>query len=389
MRRGVSILGSILSVVLCGVLAACGTTSGSGGSKTGPPPTVTSVAVTPASISVFAGTTQQFTATVVGSAGISTAVTWSVVGSGTITSSGLFTASNNPGPATVMAASQEDSSVTGSAAVTVSVQTVSFGNWYGNLVSSDGTQTLPVDFTLNRTGNNLNDPYRVLVIATVGSSVEPSSSYPPCYDWVLANGVPSISNNQQTEQSWLQPIPNLQGTISGQNISLTYSPATDQTPAEVITLNGTLSQSGSTMSGTFSAINYTCFPVASGTFSFTQVVTDWTTSSTMYSGAIPYGNSTIAISLNGNATLTLGPDAPAGCQAQTFTQFNGEGEGRFFHLWDNNVDQQLEPFVVWGMYFDPTGKTIDGYIQSVTIDANSCYYVNPYEETLLTLQPAN
>ena len=29
MRRGVSILGSILSVVLCGVLAACGTTSGS------------------------------------------------------------------------------------------------------------------------------------------------------------------------------------------------------------------------------------------------------------------------------------------------------------------------------------------------------------------------
>ena len=112
MRRGVSIEGSILSVVLCTVLAACGTTGGSGGSKTGPPPTVTSVAVTPTSISVFAGTTQQFTATVVGSAGISTAVTWSVVGSGTITSSGLFTASNNPGPATVMAASQEDPAVT-------------------------------------------------------------------------------------------------------------------------------------------------------------------------------------------------------------------------------------------------------------------------------------
>ena len=126
MKRGVYILGSILAVVLCAVLAACGTSSGGGGSNTTPPPTVTSVAVSPVSISVFAGTTQQFTATVVGSAGISTAVTWSVTGSGTIDNTGLFTASSTPGPAMVMAASQEDPSVTGSAAVTVSYQPVAW-----------------------------------------------------------------------------------------------------------------------------------------------------------------------------------------------------------------------------------------------------------------------
>ena len=53
MRRGVSILGSILSVVLCGVLAACGTTSG-GGSTT--PPTSSTTYTIGGTVSGLSGT---------------------------------------------------------------------------------------------------------------------------------------------------------------------------------------------------------------------------------------------------------------------------------------------------------------------------------------------
>src|SRR5208282_780082 len=120
MKRCVSIQSSMFALGLCATLAACGST-GSGNSNTTPPPSVTSVTVSPASVPVFAGTTQQFTASVVGSAGVSTAVTWSVVGDGTLSDSGLFTAGSSSGAATVMATSQVDS-VTGSAAVTVSYQ---------------------------------------------------------------------------------------------------------------------------------------------------------------------------------------------------------------------------------------------------------------------------
>ena len=86
-----------------------------------------SVTISPVTVSVFAGNTQQFTATVKNSS--NTAVTWSVRGSGcsgaacgTVSSSGLYTApATPPSPAsvTVTATSNADSTKSASATVTL------------------------------------------------------------------------------------------------------------------------------------------------------------------------------------------------------------------------------------------------------------------------------
>ncbi len=87
-----------------------------------PPPTV-AVSIAPTTVTVAAGKTQQFTASVTGSS--NTAVTWSMAGgasSGTITSTGLYTAPTtvpNPAQVTVTATSQADSIKSASATVTV------------------------------------------------------------------------------------------------------------------------------------------------------------------------------------------------------------------------------------------------------------------------------
>ncbi len=88
---------------------------------------VVRVTVTPASMSVLTGATQQFNASVVGTS--NTAVTWTVQGTGcsaatcgTITSAGLYTAPQTvPSSAgvTITAISSADSSKTGSASVTI------------------------------------------------------------------------------------------------------------------------------------------------------------------------------------------------------------------------------------------------------------------------------
>lgn len=118
-------------------------TGGGGGT------TVTSVAVAPASPSVPGGTTQQFTATVVGTGSPAQTVTWSA-SAGTINASGLFTAPAGTGVAqtiTVTATSTVDSSKSGTATVTVpaaysqypSPAQVQAGVVYGNTGQYTGT----------------------------------------------------------------------------------------------------------------------------------------------------------------------------------------------------------------------------------------------------------
>jgi len=82
--------------------------------------TVTSVTVTPATASVPAGMTQQFTAEVATTGSdVSQIVTWQVTGDGTISTSGRFTAGSSAGSATITAVSNANTSVWGSASVTV------------------------------------------------------------------------------------------------------------------------------------------------------------------------------------------------------------------------------------------------------------------------------
>lgn len=115
----------LLVVLACLSLVSCG---GGGGSSSQPPANVT-IAISPTSATVAAGTTQQFSASVSGTS--NTAVTWQVNNTtggnstvGTITTAGLYTAPAivpSPATVTVTAVSQADSTQSASATVTISL----------------------------------------------------------------------------------------------------------------------------------------------------------------------------------------------------------------------------------------------------------------------------
>jgi subtilase family serine protease len=134
-RRKISkysaIAGMCVSLVLLGLLIACG-----GGSSSSPPPAV-GVSVSPSTATVYpsyanwpTGTIQttQFTATVTNSS--NTAVNWSVspTGAGSISSTGLYTAPaialGLPSSATITAASQASATATGTSSETITPTTV-------------------------------------------------------------------------------------------------------------------------------------------------------------------------------------------------------------------------------------------------------------------------
>jgi hypothetical protein len=104
--------GPILAA-LAGLCAA-----GAAGCTSDAPETI-SVALSPASVTLAPGATQQFTATVTGTQ--RTAVTWTVepVSCGSVSTAGLYTAPSAEGTCTVRATSQADGSKSATAAVTV------------------------------------------------------------------------------------------------------------------------------------------------------------------------------------------------------------------------------------------------------------------------------
>ncbi|HKI34842.1 MAG TPA: hypothetical protein VKA46_23495 [Gemmataceae bacterium] len=128
---------------------------------------LTSVSVSPGTVTVAPGGKQQFTATAKDQFGNALAsqphFTWSASGAGTVGSSGLFTAANAPGGAAVKAVA---GGVTGSATVTVATSSVLFSD---NFTSGAGNWTVTSgdwDYALvNVNGNNrllvANDGYTV------------------------------------------------------------------------------------------------------------------------------------------------------------------------------------------------------------------------------------
>lgn len=113
-------------LALLSICASCG--SGSSGGGVGSGPTITSVSVSPTGGNVQPGAQQQFSATVAGTGNFPTTVIWSVGGTsddgnlGTISSSGLYTASANPpnpNTVTIKATSTLDSTKSGSVDVVV------------------------------------------------------------------------------------------------------------------------------------------------------------------------------------------------------------------------------------------------------------------------------
>jgi len=117
------VVAALLQARCAGVTKSSGENLGGGGT---PPPNV-SVSVTPNPANVRAGSTQQFSANVMGTS--NTSVTWKVNGvaggnsaTGTINSAGMYSAPSslpNPNTITVQAVSAADASASGSSAVTL------------------------------------------------------------------------------------------------------------------------------------------------------------------------------------------------------------------------------------------------------------------------------
>ncbi len=100
------------------------TACGGGGSSSNPPPpssSIASVAVSCAPSAVAAQATSQCKATVQGTGSFSSAVTWSAA-SGSINAAGVFTAPGAAGSVTVTATSAQDTTKSGTASVTVQLQ---------------------------------------------------------------------------------------------------------------------------------------------------------------------------------------------------------------------------------------------------------------------------
>ncbi|HEY1160930.1 MAG TPA: alkaline phosphatase family protein [Terracidiphilus sp.] len=113
-----------LALITCLILLAA-MACGCGSTGTQPPPaspTITSVAVTCTPATVNTNGTSQCSAAVQGTGSYSSAVTWAV-SAGAINASGLFTAPATAGSVTVTAASTQDTTKSGEAAVTVQLQT--------------------------------------------------------------------------------------------------------------------------------------------------------------------------------------------------------------------------------------------------------------------------
>ncbi len=336
-------------------MAACG--GGGSGSNPNPPPTgptITGISISPTSISLYANTTQQFTAVVTGTGDFNPDVTWTQTGGVSISSSGLFTAGATAGQETVIATSAADPSFFVSAAITVSYQTVSFGNWYGTLTTDNGVLLLPLDFSLSRTGPSLVGPHAALVILPAGGALAcPAIDLSTTTEAKIGTDLQGISSTAINTPGLIT------GSIDSQNnVSLTYMPASND-EEQPITLTGVLSTDGNTISGTFSKIATGCLgSVTSGNFSFSLYPSP-STAATPYSGFFSLGSQNVSFSLV-PASITVG--AYEGCSAASYPII-GEQEGRFFHVWEADLTGAgTTPLVTWGIVNDPSGDSLDAFI---------------------------
>lgn len=357
---------------------------------TPPPPTpiVTSVSVSPANPTISTNATQQFSATVVGTGAFSQNVTWGVTGLGTISATGLYTASGTAGTAFVTATSTEDTSIVGTANITVTApppSTNSMPGWYGMIGN------LPVDFDLTATGNTLTSGY-VLQITSSTPNGGPFTDT-PCPNFYLnesSDPIPagSFSGSYAGPVIANQQAPNylsltqMTGTINGQNITLQY-------PSQSVTLTGVLGTNGqqATITGTFTTPGANpCLGATSGNFSFTQSTSVrgtyagvYTPPGSIYSNGVPpYTEESTPV------PLTLTPTSLVYPLNSTSTRTFGmsiETAGRYFHMWSAHSSNSANvPFdlIAWGLVIKGTAQiqvTLDSIQQpSYTGPVTSAFF---------------
>ncbi|MFH2033371.1 MAG: carboxypeptidase-like regulatory domain-containing protein [Candidatus Margulisiibacteriota bacterium] len=223
-----SFLKAILIVLVCGFsLIAINFLGGCGDSVQ-----ISSITVSPSSVTVGLSKTQQFTATAYDSSGRSftTSVEWTVTGSiGSIDTSGLFTAGSSMASGTVVASA---SGVSGSATVSVTNE----GSVSGTISSSAGEHVASISITITRSGTTSGFS-STTVSDTSGRYVFPSVPVGD-YDVVTAATMHYLGSSAEVSVSV--------GETTTQNITLSdrFTVSSQSFIGTPITISGTITNNG-------------------------------------------------------------------------------------------------------------------------------------------------
>ncbi len=181
-------------------LAGCGASPGSSASNS--KPATLALSISPSTASITTGGTQQFSASVTGTS--NTGVNWLASGGGTISSTGVYTAGNNPGSYTVTATSLADGSTSAQAKVTV---TATAPPGTASSITKDGitwtfSQPVPV-------GQFVTGDYYVVGPVTITAINPPPTTASPYENGSVvnlptANGKSGFDSrlNDGTDESW-------------------------------------------------------------------------------------------------------------------------------------------------------------------------------------------
>ena len=199
-NRHIRIVSGFVCVLVTLGLAGCGASSGSSASNS--KPVTLALSITSSTASVTTGGTQQFSASVTGTS--NTGVNWLASGGGTISSTGVYTAGNNPGTYTVTATSAADGSTSAQAKVTV---TASPPPGTASSITKDGitwTFSKPVPVGQFVTG----DYYAVGPVTITAIDPPPTTAAPyengSVVNLPTANGKSGFDSrlNDGTDESW-------------------------------------------------------------------------------------------------------------------------------------------------------------------------------------------
>ena len=271
-------------------LVGCSNTS----LKSPPPPTAITVSLNPTSANIAAGATTQFTATVTGSA--NTSVTWSIDGvsggnssTGTISSSGLYTAPSSAGSHTMTATSVADTSASAKAAVTVSLQALTLSP-SSALLAVAGTQQFSA--TLQGAPDS---SVTWSVDGVVGGNANTGTvSGSGLYTAPATAGGHTISAVSSTDSD-------TQGSASVTVASLTLSPATATLEVSTTQLFTAALQGSTTLTLNWMVDNTVGGSATSGTI----------TSAGLYMAPPQAGNHTISVAATANAAISASASADA------------------------------------------------------------------------------
>ena len=262
-----------------------------------------SIALTPATTSVIAGGTVQFTAAVSGSS--NTAITWSVT-AGSISPSGLFTAPNSAGNYTVKATSAADSTKSATASVSVTAApTVAVSiNPSSATVKTGGTQQFAAAVTgTSNTG---------ITWSASGGTVSTNGMYTaPASAGTYTVKATSTADTTKSASATITAT-TAAATIAVSPSALSFSSiGVNSSSTQTLTISNTggsnLSVTSATVSGSSFSVSGVTFPITIGAGQSASLIVKFSPTATgNFTGTVTIAsnatNSVSAVNLSGSAT---------------------------------------------------------------------------------------